>query len=192
MHSDHYGILGVSRGATPEEIKRAYRSKAKLCHPDVNSSPESNQLFILLNEAYETLSDEQKKFLYDLKFKYSIKDNYYKYGNSRANQYEQKRSANPASFHYDWESFNKLRQPKKRTITKGNKIVFTLFSLSLMFIGFLIIMVTAMFIYIHLWPKIFAVIAIPGILIVEECWCAITDQKSIFKRIKKWLITTLE
>lgn len=62
---DYYEVLGLSRGAAPEEIKRAFRKKAKEYHPDTNNSPEAEAMFKELGEAYEVLSDEQKRQIYD-------------------------------------------------------------------------------------------------------------------------------
>ena len=52
----YYIILGISPAATIAEIKKAYRSKAKSMHPDVNKSPNAHEQFVLLNEAYEYLT----------------------------------------------------------------------------------------------------------------------------------------
>ncbi|MCR5795824.1 MAG: molecular chaperone DnaJ [Solobacterium sp.] len=62
---DYYEILGVSRNADENEIKRAYRSLAKKYHPDVNSAPDAADKFKEINEAYEVLSDPQKRQNYD-------------------------------------------------------------------------------------------------------------------------------
>jgi hypothetical protein len=52
---DYYQILDLPRGATKEQIKKAYRRKVKQCHPDRNASPDAHFRFILVNEAYEAL-----------------------------------------------------------------------------------------------------------------------------------------
>lgn len=55
MLQKYYQILGASPSSSIDEIKRKYRSKAKLLHPDVNKNPEAHDQFVLLNEAYEYL-----------------------------------------------------------------------------------------------------------------------------------------
>ncbi len=66
MGKDYYAILGVSRNADREEIKRAYKRLAKKYHPDVNKDdPEAEKRFKEVNEAAATLGDEEKRRQYD-------------------------------------------------------------------------------------------------------------------------------
>ncbi len=62
---DYYEVLGVSRDASPEEIKRAYRKAALKYHPDRNKSPDAEERFKEAAEAYEVLSDPEKRNRYD-------------------------------------------------------------------------------------------------------------------------------
>jgi len=65
--ADFYALLGVTREATPEEIKRAYRKKAREHHPDANQGdPEAEARFKEVSVAYEVLSDPEKRQQYDL------------------------------------------------------------------------------------------------------------------------------
>ena len=63
---DYYEVLGVQKGASEEEIKKAYKKMARKYHPDLNpDNKEAEEKFKEVNEAYEVLSDADKKARYD-------------------------------------------------------------------------------------------------------------------------------
>ena len=62
---DYYDVLGINKDASDAEIKKAYRRLAKKYHPDVNKEADAEAKFKEINEAYEVLSDPQKKSTYD-------------------------------------------------------------------------------------------------------------------------------
>ncbi len=63
--TDYYDLLGVSRGDTEEDIRRAFRKKAMEYHPDRNRSPGAEEKFKEINEAYQVLTDSKKRAQYD-------------------------------------------------------------------------------------------------------------------------------
>lgn len=67
---DYYNILGVSRTASAEEIRKAYYDKAKIYHPDICKEVDAEHVFKLLNEAYQTLINPQHRKKYDFKLQY--------------------------------------------------------------------------------------------------------------------------
>ncbi|UYV71564.1 DNAJB1 [Cordylochernes scorpioides] len=65
MGKDYYKILGVSKDATDQDIKKAYRKLALKYHPDKNKAPDAEKMFKDIGEAYEVLSDKNKRDVYD-------------------------------------------------------------------------------------------------------------------------------
>src|SRR3954471_6936370 len=65
MATDYYAVLGLARGATDNEIKRAYRRLARDLHPDVNPEPGAKERFQEVNRAYQALTDPEKRRIVD-------------------------------------------------------------------------------------------------------------------------------
>ncbi|GMC17387.1 hypothetical protein N5D_13630 [Enterococcus faecalis] len=62
---DYYEVLGLAKGASDDEIKKAYRKLSKKYHPDINKEADAEEKFKEVSEAYEVLSDPQKKADYN-------------------------------------------------------------------------------------------------------------------------------
>jgi hypothetical protein len=67
----YYSLLGLPENATEDDIRKAYRRKAKEYHPDVNKAPDAQASFVKIQRAYEVLSDRQKRLVYDQKTRYT-------------------------------------------------------------------------------------------------------------------------
>lgn len=65
MGEDYYSVLGVTRSSTGEQIRHAYVDLARKYHPDVKSNNKNDEIFLVIQSAYETLSNPQKRKEYD-------------------------------------------------------------------------------------------------------------------------------
>lgn len=99
MKQDFYETLGVSKSASKDDIKSAYRKQAMAWHPDKNKSPEAEEKFKEINEAYEVLSNDQKRSAYD-QFGHAAFDPSSGGGNFGGNTYSQQ----SGPYNFTWQS----------------------------------------------------------------------------------------
>ncbi len=186
---DFYKILDISRDASVEDIKRAYRNKAKSVHPDVNDSPKAHEVFTVVNEAYETLIDYKKRHLHDQKLYYAdttmanAERKRHYYGSSVKND----TYTNASNFHYDWNSFNKAAYKEKNDeyYFKRSPFIYNLLFVSGMFLGFLISIVTIVGTFNNYWPRPFILISVIGFILIHQGWKGIIGKKTFLHSIRK-------
>lgn len=117
---EYYNILGLSPGAGIEEIKKAYRSKARLYHPDINPSPEAKDKFINITEAYDFLISNHNKVQNDEQAYREAMENWRKY----RQDISRRRAGKYAAASYT--TFKKSKFYKTTKIFDGTAIVYSL------------------------------------------------------------------
>lgn len=84
---NYYMVLEVPRDATQDEIKKAFRRLAKKYHPDINHAPNANEMMKKITEAYEVLSDIERRKAYDIEYfaskQFESEKSYYSYSQSK-------------------------------------------------------------------------------------------------------------
>ena len=123
--TDYYDILGISANSSVEQIKKAYRKKARLFHPDVNPSPDAKDMFISITEAYEFLIANHEKIKTDDESYRQAMENWRKYRQHSSH----KRATAYARTSYG--SFKNTRFYKTTRIFDGTTIIIS-FVISLM------------------------------------------------------------
>lgn len=170
---NYYNILGISENASVDEIKRAYRDKAKLYHPDKNSAPHASGHFILLNQAYNILLDEFKRQQHDLKLKHHNSDRRFE----KRSTYSYSGTKSYSTFHYDWESFKKVyTQKKKKENTKPSPVYYTFFGIGIFF-GIFICSVSLGGVFAGTLPITALFVTILGTIVIKDGWEGLTGKK---------------
>lgn len=191
MQYDYYKILDIPRTASLDDIKKAYRLKAKLVHPDVNNSPKANEVFAVVSEAYDALCDEQKRYMHDIKLNYIDSE---KINAERKRQYygssvKNDTFSNPANtnFDYNWNGFSQYTYKEKTDddYYKQSPFLYNLFFASGMFIGFIIIIVSIYGTLKNYWPLPFVLISISGVILVKEGWKGMMRKSSMLSGLLK-------
>jgi hypothetical protein len=117
--TDYYEILGLPTNSTIEEIKKAYRKKARLCHPDINPAPDAKDQFISITEAYEFLIANHEKINSD--------DQAYQQAMEDWRKYRQNRSRKRATVYArtSYGTFKNTQFYKTTRIFDGTTIIFS-------------------------------------------------------------------
>jgi len=117
--SDYYEILGLKTDASIDEIKKAYRKKARLYHPDINPSADAKDMFICITEAYEFLITNYNKIQSD--------DEAYRKAMEDWRKYRQDRSRKKATVYAraSYGNFKNTRFYKTTRIFDGTAIIFS-------------------------------------------------------------------
>lgn len=117
--SEYYSILGLPLDSSLEEIKKAYRKKARLYHPDINRSPEAKEKFIEATEAYDFLITNHGKGQLDDQDYFKIIEEWRKYRQDRSRQRAQ---------YYARSSFNQFKNSKYYKSTRIFNITSAIFA----------------------------------------------------------------
>lgn len=130
--SEYYEILGLKAGCSVDEIKKAYRNKARIYHPDVNHSSDAKDQFIKVTEAYDFLITNHEKALTDEEDYIRIMNDWRKYRQERSRQRAQ---------YYARKSFSDFKNSKYYQTTRilnGTVIIFN-FAVSIMVLTYTIL-----------------------------------------------------
>jgi hypothetical protein len=129
--TDYYEILGLPVSSSIDEIKKAYRKKARLYHPDINPAPDAKDHFISITEAYEFLIANHNKIKSDEKAYQEAMENWRKYRQVRS-----RKRANVYA-HASYGTFKNTKFYKTTRIFDGTTIIFS-FIVSIMVLSYTI------------------------------------------------------
>jgi curved DNA-binding protein CbpA len=130
--SDYYEILGLTSGSSIDDVKRAYRKKARLYHPDINHSPEAKDHFINATEAYEFLIANFENLAHNEEAYNQAMEDWRKY---RQNRSQQRANAYARA---SYAHFKETQFYKSTRIFDGATIIFSL-SISVILLAYTII-----------------------------------------------------
>ena len=129
--ADYYEILDLPVESSLEEIKKAYRKKARLYHPDINHSSDAKDLFIRITEAYDFLIDNHEKMIANEQEYNRIMEEWKKYRQDRSRQRAQ------VYARASYVSFKRTKFYKSTRILDGTTIIFS-FTISVMILFYTI------------------------------------------------------
>lgn len=124
---NYYHILNLNRNAKVSEIKKAYRKLALLYHPDVNQSKNANEKFIMINKAYNTLIDPQKRKQYDLSLDLGITIDILQKKQKKKQQERDKKYGTSYRFKQEYANYKKKKvfsEKDEKQFERMEKIMF--------------------------------------------------------------------
>jgi len=113
----YYEVLNVGRDASHEEITASYRKLAKILHPDVSGSPEAEELFKVVNEAYQVLKDPKKREVYDISLLAADESDFGRYY-SGGRRYRDPRTWYYSHLHQSYRPPKQAAEPEARNTKK--------------------------------------------------------------------------
>jgi curved DNA-binding protein CbpA len=165
MLQDYYSVLGLGKGASQEEIKKAYRKKAVEYHPEKNSSAEAQEKFILITEAYHVLVDDkpvEKKKQGKTSSSYEKYKNVYTAPTDPAEYQEWLKAVREKAWKESGMPFNEFKKKNQEfLLAKKKREKIYLWS----GLGFFAVIITIMFVYPHL-TKYVGIICL-GVIILK-------------------------
>ena len=164
MEYDYYKILGIARTASADEVKKAYHHLAKTYHPDISDDPKANEFFAEVNNAYETLSDREKRRRYDMDLRRA-----YRQVRSQQPMQEDRPSRSGRRTTPDFRPF------QEEPAYKGNPVMYNLLFVFGMIMGVILVLLS-----IHLFrvaegvQKLASFLVFPGLILIRDGWAGLT------------------
>lgn len=179
---NYYQILELPYNASASDIKKAYREKAKHCHPDVSRSEKAKRDFQLINQAYSTLSNAEKRRKYDLLlfYRYSVLHEYSKKKKQRrreAQDRQRKRrrqartGANGKSMTSTARGYRYFKPDPSPLFKFGIYLTGNLFGIALFIL-------TTFSLFANGWPLLSAFILVPAWIMTYQGWNGVREHRN--------------
>jgi|GEM_PF-3141872 curved DNA-binding protein CbpA len=161
---DYYKILGVNPKASYAEVKRAYRGLAMRLHPDIDNRPGASDRFVQVKQAYETLSDPQKRAAYDYSLTRPQQRPSAQQATRNPNRHQSGPFPPPPPHGYQYKQTSKRAPLTQTEANIENVLQFILYGVLGTLVLFLFLLPFITFVFIH-WTGIFlAILMVPASL----------------------------
>ncbi|MFB6257964.1 MAG: J domain-containing protein [Flavobacteriales bacterium] len=179
MMPNYYQILELPYNASASDIKRAYREKAKNCHPDISRSDQAKKEFQLLNQAYSILSDAEKRKKYDLilLYQYSAIHHHSKrrrrqYGHRQHRQRQAHRKQGTKGPMTSTAKGYRYYKPDPPPIFK-----FGIYVTGIVF-GSSLFTLTTISLFTNGWPLVSAFVLVPATIVTYQGWSGMNEHRN--------------